>query len=257
MVESTSVFDFITRSEVIAVGVLVIGIVVARLASLAVAAIFGIIDRRAARFATSDTYAMSPRLIRYSRAFAFWLVLVLAISLSLRALGMGGMGTPLTAIIDFMPKLLVAFAIVITGQLLGLTCRHLLLRLGDSIQADSLWPKFVHGSIVAIAVVLGLQHVGVDITFVTRLILILAGTISAGMMLAFALGARQHVSNLMARRELARLNVGERIRIDGHEGEIVDIHNTGVDIATDEGIASVPAARLAEAGFLRPGETDE
>ena len=256
MGESSSVYDFMTRSEVVALLVLLAGLVVARLLSVRVGAVFNAVDRRAARYSASDAYSMSPRMIQYSRAFAFWIVLILALSLSLRVLGVGGINTSLTTVIDFMPKLLVAFAIVIAGQLLGLTSRHLLLRLGDGIAADSLWPRVVHGAIVVVAIVLGLQQIGVDISFVTRLILILASTVSAGMMLAYALGARQHVANLMARRELARLSVGDRIRIDGVEGEIVDIYNTGVDIATSEGIAAVPAARLAEKGFLRPGEAD-
>ena len=55
---------------------------------------------------------------------------------------------------------------------------------------------------------MGLQHVNVDITFVTQLVLILVGTVSAGLMLAFSLGARRHVANLLARRELSRLAIG-------------------------------------------------
>ena len=53
----------------------------------------------------------------------------------------------------------------------------------------------------------------------------------------------RHVANLLARRELSRLAIGERIRVDGVEGDIVDIYNTGLDIATEDGITSIPAAR--------------
>ena len=47
------------------------------------------------------------------------------------------------------------------------------------------------------------------------------------------------------------------MKVDGAEGQIVDIHSTAIDIATEEGIASVPAARLAESGFLRLPRTPE
>ncbi len=70
-------------------------------------------------------------------------------------------------------------------------------------------------------------------------------------MLAFALGARQHVANLLARRELSRLAVADRIRVDGIEGEIVDIHATGVDISTEDGVVSIPAARFADTNVLK------
>jgi len=124
-------------------------------------------------------------------------------------------------------------------------------RLSVGWSAKSAVPRLMYLAIMAVAVVMGLQHVNVDITFVTQLVLILVGTVSAGLMLAFSLGARRHVANLLARRELSRLAIGDRVNIGGVEGNIVDIHNTAVDIATDEGIASVPAARLAEEGFIR------
>ena len=73
-------------------------------------------------------------------------------------------------------------------------------------------------------------------------------------MLAFALGARRHVANLLAHRELARINVGERIRIDDVEGVVVEIHDTAVDVTTKHGVATVPAARFAESTVLRLSE---
>jgi hypothetical protein len=61
----------------------------------------------------------------------------------------------------------------------------------------------------------------------------------------------------VAHRELERFTVGERIRIDGEEGRIVEIHRTGIDIATSEGIASIPAARFASKSVLRLGDKQE
>lgn len=259
MDESSTILDFVTRAELIALAILIAGFIIARLAAVAIGGIFGAIDRRAARMTTTSTSVMSPRLIRYSRAFIFWFVLLLSVALSLQVLGVGGIGPTVDAVIGFTPKILVAFAIVVAGYLLGLLCRHLLPRLSDGLSADSIGPKLAHGTIVAIAIVMGLQHINVNITFVTRLILILAATVSGGLMLAFALGARQHVANLLARRELGRLTIGERVRIGDVEGWITDIYSTGVDIETNDGVASVPAARLVEVGLLRlnEGDTDE
>ncbi|NNF16405.1 MAG: mechanosensitive ion channel, partial [Gammaproteobacteria bacterium] len=111
---------------------------------------------------------------------------------------------------------------------------------------------------IGVAIVMALQHVGIDITFVTRLLLILVAVVGGGLMLAFAIGARCHVANLLAHRELSRIAVGEYIRIDEVQGKVVEIHNTAVDIATAEGIATIPAARFAEVNVLRlsedPGE---
>jgi len=113
----------------------------------------------------------------------------------------------------------------------------------------------VYGAILIVAIVMGLQHISVDISFVTQLMLIIVAVFGSGLMLAFALGSRQHVENLLARRELSRLAVGDQIRIDDVEGEIIDIDATGVDVATEEGIARVPAARLAKTSVLQKSDS--
>lgn len=235
-----------------AILVLVVGVVAARLASGAVGYGLGELDSRMARITTSDTSALSPRLIALSRTFVFWLVIILAVALALRLLGAGGDSVSLNnIIIDFVPRVLVAFVIVVAGHLLGLLASNLLANLNSDMSAESIGPQMLHGVIVAVAVVMGLQHLGVDITFITNLLLIIVAISGGGLMLAFALGARRHVANLLARRELNRLTIGEHIRVDDIEGQVVEIYNTSVDVATKEGLASIPAARFAETSVTR------
>ena len=243
--------DFIARDEVIAIAILILGVIAARLASIAAGAMLGLLDRRAAQLATTEDALVSPKLIRVIRAVLFWLIVVLAISYALAVLGVGGLSTMLVNFMDFVPQILVGFTIVVAGHVIGLLASHVASNLDSDTSTSSLAPRLVYGTIVVVAVVMGLQHVNVDISFVTQLLLIGVAVAGSGLMLAFGLGARQHVANLLARRELSRLAVTDRIRIDGVEGDIVDIHATGVDIATAEGVVSVPAARFADTSVLR------
>ena len=246
----------IARNEVIAVVILVLGVIIGRLAAVAAGALLGFLDRRAARMATTEKPLISPKLIRVIRAVLFWLIVVLAISYALVVLGVGGLPTRLTSVMDFIPQILVGFTIVVAGHVMGLLASHVVSNLGSEITPSSLAPRLVYGIIVVVAVVMGLQHVQVDISFVTQLLLVAFAVVGGGLMLAFALGARQHVANLLARRELSRLAVADRIRIDGVEGEIVNIHATGVEIATEEGVVSVPAARFADSNFVKLMQAD-
>lgn len=251
MTDPATVADVSAYSEILALAVFVAGIVAARLASVAVGWALNALDSRMARLSTSETGAISPRLIKLSRAIVFWLVLILAVAMSLRLLGIGGISRLLAGLIDFIPQLLIALAIIVAGHLLGLLASGLLTQLYDDIPADSLGPKLLHGMFVAVAVVMGLQQIDINITFITQLLLILIAVVSAGLMLAFALGAQRHVANLLAHRELDRLSIGERIRVDEVEGTIVEIHTTGVDVSTDEGVVSVPSARFAVTHVVR------
>ncbi len=244
--------------EIVALGVIILGFIVARLASAGVGHGLNALDKRTARITTSDASMFSPRLIAFVRAIVFWVILIFSVALALQLLGLGGLSAILGVVIEFIPQALVGFFIVVAGHLLGLVAKNLVTQLDPNLTADSFVPRLLYGIFVVVAVVMGLQQVNVDITFVTRLILILVAVTGGGLVIAFALGARQHVANLMAHRELGRLNVGERIRIDDTEGRIVEIHGTGVDIATDDGIATIPAARFAETRVLRirGGEED-
>ena len=134
--------------------------------------------------------------------------------------------------------------------------RNLIAGLSDSLTPSSLPARLGHGIIVLIAVVMGLQQMGIDITFITQLVLALVVIVLGGLTLAFALGAREYVANLVARSEIQRYAVGDHIRVGMDEGTIVEIHKTGIDLATSVGIAAIPAARFARGRVLRvaPGE---
>ncbi len=248
--------DLAARNELVAIAILVLGAIAARLASAGVGAVLGFVDRRAARWSTDDTALISPRLIRVSRAIVFWLILIFAVSYALRVIGVGEISTMLASLIGFIPQLLVAFTIVIAGHVLGLIASHLLVELAESLQADSVAPRLVYAVFVTVGAVMGLQHIAVDISFVTQLLLILVAIVGGGLMLAFALGARQHVANLLARRELARLSVGDRVRVGTTEGEVIDIFETGLDVATDEGITTIPSSLLATSVVVRLSDED-
>lgn len=238
--------------ELAAVAVLIIGVIAARIASIAVGHVLAALDRRLSRITTTEASVLTPRLISLSRAFVFWLVLVLSVALAARVLGVGGGFAALNIeFIQFVPNVLVAFAIIVAGHLSGLLASNLLTQFNTQMPADSIGPRLLYATIVAVAVVMALQHIGVDITFITRLLLILVAISAGGLMLAFALGARQHVANLLAHREVSRLAVGERIRIDDVEGAILEITSTTVEITTPAGVVAVPASRFAETQVLR------
>ena len=251
MTEPSDALDLAAYTELIAAAVFVVGIVAARFASLAVAAMLGALDRRLARLTTTESGAIAPRLIALSKTFVFWLILLLAVVVALRLLGVDGTGTVVNSLLGFVPQLLVALAIVLAGHLLGLLASGLLTQFYEEIEPDSVGPRLLHGMIIVVAVVMGLQQVGVNISFITQLLLILIAMASGGLMLAFALGARQHVANLLASRELSRLTLGDRVRVGDIEGTITGIHDTGADIATEEGVVAVPGATFASATVLR------
>jgi small-conductance mechanosensitive channel len=240
-----------------ALAVMVIGLLSARFTQRAIRRSLVSLDGWLSRYSSSDSGWVTPASASAISSAAFWLVVLLAIVISLRMLGVGGISTLLEGIADFVPRILLAMVVVGAGHLLGLLARALVTRMSDSMDHDSHIPRLLHGVILVVAILIALQQLAVNITFITQLVLILVAVFLGGMTLTFALGARTHVANLLGRSELRRYNVGERIRIEDIEGDIVHIHSTGADVSTIDGVVSVPASRFAEIAVLRLSESDD
>jgi small-conductance mechanosensitive channel len=102
--------------------------------------------------------------------------------------------------------------------------------------------RLSQAAIFVTALIIGLDQIGVNVTFLVAMFAVSAGTIFVGFSIAFGLGAREFVSNLIgartARREFA---AGQTVRIGEIEGEILEISATHLAIETPEGKALIPA----------------
>jgi hypothetical protein len=237
--------------------VIAIGFIVARYAQRGVAHGLAALDARLSRYSTGDRGLISPASTAVVKGATFWFVVLLAVVIALRMLGVGGFSTVLERIVDFIPRILTAAVIVGASHLLGLVARGLVARAGGDMHPDDLAPRVVHVVVLVAGVLIALQQMRIDISFITQLVISVLVVFLGGLTLAFALGAREHVANLLGRSEIDRYAVGDRIRIDDVEGLIVHVHNTGVDIATEQGVVSVPASRFSVSSVLRlPEEGD-
>lgn len=240
-----------TYPELTAVVVLVLGFLLGKLAETAVRHLLVLADRLVARYGTRQQTLFSPLFQRVFGLITYATVLVIAVILAVRLLDIEQLSAWLDGALAYAPRFVVGLFIIGIGNVLGALLRNLTAGLLGDGDADALAPRLVHAAVVTVAVITGLQQLGIDISFITQLALVLLASLVGGLSIAFALGARQYVANLMAQPELARYGTGERLRIDADEGVVVEIHRTGLILATDEGLVSIPAARLAEGRVVR------
>lgn len=239
-----------TWPELAAMLVLVIGLVLGKLAHLAVRRLLALGDRLVGTYGRRDRHLVSPVFQQGFALLVFATVLVLSAIIAVRVLDIDQLTAWMDGILAYGPRFVLGLLIIGIGNVVGALLRNLAAGVmsGDSNAAV---PRLVHFTVVTIAVITGLQQLGIDISFITRMALIVIAALLGGLSLAFALGARDHVANLVAHSELARYASGERLRIDDDEGEVVEIYRTGLTLATDEGLVSIPAARLARGRVVR------
>lgn len=236
--------------ELAAVAVLVLGIVLGKLAAAMTRRVLALTDRVAARYGGRERHLVSTVMQQGVSLFVFAIVLALAIIVAVRLLDIEQLSGWLDAVLAYVPRFVLGLLIIVAGTVLGTLTRNLSASLMAQGDANALLPRLAQVGIVLIAVVTGLQQIGIDISFITQLSLIGLAALLGGLSIAFALGARQYVANLMAQSELARYSPGDRLRIDDDEGEIVEIYRTGLMLATDDGLVSIPAVRLSSGRVL-------
>jgi small-conductance mechanosensitive channel len=234
----------------IAVGLLLLGWLLAStlraLMHRAVPRLFRLVPSEAFRRGLK-TSGMERGLTDAFGAIVFWLMMLLAIAVATDVLGLPIMGTLATGVARYVPSILAAVLIVIIGMVVGNIARTTVATASTSagLPYGDLPGRVAQTVILLITAVVAIDQVGINSTFIVVLIAIFLATTLGGLAVAFGLGARGTVSNLLASHYLLQnYQVGQRIRIGALEGRIVQINNVSLMLETTEGRALIPASEF-------------
>lgn len=238
---------FLTQyPEVVSIVVALLGFVAAGLLATWFGRALNLMERgvrklspqRADQLATLTPRTVIQRIVYYA-------TLVFFLLLAIRILDIAAVSQGLDLVLGYLPQILIGGTIIVAGYLLGILTHSLVLSFQQPAQGELL-PRLAQAVVVTTAVMTGLEQMSVDITFLTYMIVILMAALLGGLSLAFAIGSRQIVANLLSRRDLERYRVGDVIRIGQIEGTIIDFTRTGVVLESAEGTVTVPAVRFLE-----------
>lgn len=189
-------------------------------------------------------FQLPPTALSLMASVVFWVVVLFFVAAATRVLGFAAFSDWLDVVVAYIPTLLAGALIILVGGLVGMICREVTAAslAGAGVAHSALFGRAVQAIVLVTAVVLGIDQVGIDVTLLVTIIAIVLGSMLGGLSLAFALGARDFVSNLIgahySQRELA---AGAVARIGDVEGEVLEVTPTSIVIATDRGRVIVPA----------------
>lgn len=193
--------------------------------------------------------ASDPPFIRLVGSFVFWFVFLFFAAAATETLGLSVVSTWLSGLAGYLPQALAAVLIVLVGVLAGSLLRGVVSSAASRAGAPyaSMLGRLVQVALVALTVVVAFDQLGLEITFLVVVVAIVTAGILGGAALAFGLGARTAVSNIMgAHYVLKRYRVGHRVRIGDVEGQIAEITTTSVLVRTPAGHVLVPAKEFSE-----------
>lgn len=236
---------------VFALLIIIIGILIARLFQAIVNKFIKNMDRLISSRKIKSGLEKS-RLEKYYRLLGrivFWIILVFFITAATEVTGLPILTTWFSGLVYYLPNILVAVIIVFLGIVGGKLLRDIVTTAssGAGLIYFNVLGKIIQYTTLLLTILIAIDQVGIDITALTSVIDIVLGAVLFGAALAFGLGARTSVSNILASYYAQGMyREGQVIKINDIEGQIIQITNTAVILDSENGKVSIPAKHFSE-----------
>ena len=230
--------------------VLLIGYLIARIIQSLVGRFIGYLDRVINKNLKNRLLQvnLSSSKTFIARTF-FWLIIFFFVTLFTEILGLPVITSWLAGLGEYLPNILAGIVIVFFGIIFSRLVSDLIKSASfkAGISNSETLGKVTRYIILVITIIIAIDQIGVDISFLTHLLYILLGVLLFGTALAFGLGARTSVSNILAAYYISRTySEGNIIRMGEHEGRIIKITSNTVVLETESGQVIIPAKDFSE-----------
>lgn len=195
---------------------------------------------------SSGAAGRGPQLIG---GFTFWVVFVFFLAAAMESLGLPVVTASLSRVAHYLPNVLAALVMVFAGLVAGKLISAAVTRAaaGTGMAFAPAIGGAVRGTVILVAVAVALEQVGIKADILVVLVAVVIGAALAGAGLAFGLGARTAVSNIIASHYVAQAyRVGQTIRVGGIDGKIIETTPTAVFVAGPQGRVMIPAKQFSE-----------
>ncbi len=226
-----------------------IGWLVARLLRALVRQIVSRLEKLVRRRTRGDATREQKVAAQVAAGIVFWLVLLFFVAAATEQLGLRVVTQALSDLATYLPAGLGAVLILLLAFLFAdfaksaVTSAATASGLGYADLLGDLTKTFTF----VVAGVLALDQLGFNSTILVVLSATLFGGLVGGATLAFGLGSRTTVSNVLASHYLSQIyRAGQTIRIEGITGRIIEIRPTSVLLDTAEGQTVIPAKTFSE-----------
>ncbi len=230
-----------------AIVLIILGWVIARIFRAFSLRLAKISNQILSRFFTKGNlvdFQLSAPLTNLFSKVIFWGTLIFFATAATEILGLTAFSLWLTRLVTYFPQIFAGALIIVFGVLLSALGRDITLSATEAthITYSKLLGKVVQGTILFTAIIIGLDQVGIEVTFIVTLLSIVVGSILGSLALALGFGTKDLVSNLISGHHLQKVyQSGQNIRFGNVEGVILELTPTSVVLSTDEGRMIVPA----------------
>lgn len=189
-------------------------------------------------------FQLSASFIELFTKLIYWSTVLLFATFATQILGLTAFSFWLNRLVAQFPSFLAGGLIIVFGVLVSTLARDFTVTTSTTahITYAKLLGGIVQGAILLTAVIIGLDQIGMEVNFLeTFLSIVLSATLGA-LALALGIGSRELVSNLLGGYHLRQhYEPGQRVRLGGQVGVILNLSPVAVVLSTTEGRVAVPA----------------
>ncbi len=216
----------------------------------------------AARQRSGQTAALRWPLSRVLAWTVYWLILVFFLIAAVNILGLPGVPQLLAALLRILPAVLVAAVLLLVVYLVSALVAKLVTTaaLSAGLAHAAVLGRLVRIFIMVFAAIIAIGHLGIDVTLLVNLVTVVAALAFGAAALAFGLGAAPQVRNIIATSYVRQTyRVGQRVRIDELEGEILEFTPVAVVLDAPGGRTAIPTGLFSErvSVLVEPGPDDD
>jgi small-conductance mechanosensitive channel len=208
-------------------------------------AIMNVVHRRLGRKVTRPRWSVSSLV----GDITFWITLIYIFSAAADQLGLNTLSNWILGLLGYLPRVVISIFILMLGYLVSEGVRRFIVSLAESsgYQHGLTLGYLASGLVLAFTLLLGLAQLGLDVTLFANIITLAAAALFGGIALAFGIGAGDSVRNVMASHYVRRAyRPGQRVRILGIEGEVLELTSVDVIVVTGDGEARIPARQFLD-----------
>lgn len=231
---------------------LLVGWLLARLLRLATRRGMALLDSLIAR-STARTRWRIGRSGALAGNIVYWIVLLFFLAAATQALGLQTFTDWLARVLEHLPAIGAGLLIILAGYLLSGVVAEVVQAAAGALpaaQRDAL-ARVAQGATLVVALLVGADQIGLKVTWIAIFAALLLAAVFGGVAIAFSLGARGYVANLIGAHHLRQaFQPGQRVRVDGHEGHIVDISATSLVLETPDGRVVLPGRLYNEQAIV-------
>lgn len=198
----------------------------------------------------SRTWQTTPAIVS---AIVYWTVLLIFVAAAVEFLGLRAVSNFVGLVTAYLPRVLAAILILLVGFWAGEFVRLLIAR--AAAKAELAWgdllARFAQVIIVLVLAIIAVDELGIESTILTVTFATFFAATFGAAAVAFGLGARSSVSNILASRYVRQAyEIGDVVRVGEYEGKILEITDTAVMLESEQGRVMVPAQRFNEESSL-------